>query len=210
MTCAFTFPLGPWIINWVSWHTRKELQTGEGSGLYSVNPFNNNPVHISVMYMHTLFFQNSITYEKVKVLVAQLYLTLCDRMAHSPPGSSVHGIVQARILECVALPFSRRSSQPRDGTQVSCIAGGFFTVWAIYVWIAVYFYLQQWYSDAAKAVASHFFPSWSLVLIAHPSCDRDQKHCCYEHLGGVIVSMWNDPRHPDFFLQSKQHLDYKR
>ena len=210
MTCTFTFPLGPWIINWVSWHIRTELQTGEGSGLYSVNPFNNNPVHISVMYMHTLFFQNSIIYEKVKVLVAQLYLTLCDHMDHSPPGSSVHGILQARILECVALPFSRRSSQPRDGTQVSCIAGGFFTVRAIYVWIAVYFYIQQWYSDAAKAVASHFFsflvPGFDCTSIVW----QRSKNYCYEHLGGVIVSMWNDPRHPDFFLQSKQHLDYKR
>jgi len=46
----------------------------------------------------------------------------------SPPGSSsVHGILQARILEWVATPF-RGSSQPRDQTQVSCIAGGFFTV----------------------------------------------------------------------------------
>ena len=47
----------------------------------------------------------------------QLYLTLC-----SPPGSSVHGIFQARILECVALPSSRGYSQPRDQTCVSCIS----------------------------------------------------------------------------------------
>ena len=43
----------------------------------------------------------------------------------------VHGILQARILEWVAFPFFRGSSQPRDSTQVSCIAGGFFTIWAI-------------------------------------------------------------------------------
>ena len=43
---------------------------------------------------------------------------------------SVHGILQARILEWVAFPFSRGSSQPRDRTQVSCMAGGFFTSWA--------------------------------------------------------------------------------
>jgi len=42
----------------------------------------------------------------------------------------VHGILQARILEWVAFPFSKASSQPRDWTQVSCIAGGFFTSWA--------------------------------------------------------------------------------
>ena len=48
----------------------------------------------------------------------------------SPPGSSVYGILQARILEWVAIPFSRGSYWPRDRTQVSCIAGRFFTVWA--------------------------------------------------------------------------------
>ena len=52
---------------------------------------------------------------------------LCDPMDCSPPGSSVHGILQARILEWVAMPSSRGSSRPRDRTRVSCIAGGFFT-----------------------------------------------------------------------------------
>ena len=47
-------------------------------------------------------------------------------MACSPPGSSVHGILQARILEWVAIPFSRGSSPPRDWTRVSCIPGRFF------------------------------------------------------------------------------------
>ena len=51
----------------------------------------------------------------------------CDPMDCSPPGSSVHGILQAGILERVAMPSSRRSSQPRDRTHVSCVAGGFFT-----------------------------------------------------------------------------------
>ena len=66
---------------------------------------------------------------KVKVLVAQLCLTLCDSMDSSLPGSSVHGILQARIREWVAMPSFWRSSQPRDRTQVAHIAGGFFTVW---------------------------------------------------------------------------------
>jgi len=48
-------------------------------------------------------------------------------MDHNPPGSSVHGILQQRILEWVAIPFSR-SSPPRDQTWVFCIAGGFFTI----------------------------------------------------------------------------------
>ena len=67
---------------------------------------------------------------KVKMLVAQPCPTLWDPMDCSLPGSSVHGILQARILKWVALPFFRGSSQPRDRTQVSHIASGFFTVWA--------------------------------------------------------------------------------
>ena len=51
--------------------------------------------------------------------------TLCNLMNHSPPSSSVHGILQARILEWVAIPFSRGSSRPRGQTQVSHIAGIF-------------------------------------------------------------------------------------
>ena len=53
------------------------------------------------------------------VLVAQLCPTLCDPVDYSPPGSFVHEILQAGILEWVAMPFSRESSQPRDQTQVS-------------------------------------------------------------------------------------------
>ena len=60
--------------------------------------------------------------------VAQPCLTLCDLKDCSPPGSSVHGTLQARILEWVAMPSSRGSSQPRDQTQVFHIAGRFFTV----------------------------------------------------------------------------------
>ena len=61
----------------------------------------------------------------VKMKVAQLCLTLCDPMDYT-----AHGILQARILEWVAVFFSRGSSQPRDWTQVSHIVGGFFTSWA--------------------------------------------------------------------------------
>ena len=59
--------------------------------------------------------------------VAQACLTLCNPMDCSPPGTSVHGILQARILEQVAISSFRGSSQPRDQTWVSCIAGRCFT-----------------------------------------------------------------------------------
>ena len=57
----------------------------------------------------------------------QSCLTLCDPMDCSPPGSSVHGVLQARILEWVSMPYSRGPSRLRDQTWVSCIAGRFFT-----------------------------------------------------------------------------------
>ena len=61
--------------------------------------------------------------------VTQLYcLTLCNPMDCRPPGSSIHGIFQARILEWVSISFSRGSSWPRDRTWVSCIAGRLFTI----------------------------------------------------------------------------------
>ena len=62
--------------------------------------------------------------------VAQSCPTLCEPMDCSLPGSSVHGIFQAVVLDWVAIPFSRGSSQPRDRTQVSHIVDRRFTVWA--------------------------------------------------------------------------------
>ena len=64
------------------------------------------------------------------VLVTQSCPTLCNPMDCSPPGSSVHGIFQARLLEWVAISFSRGSPQPRNRTQISWIAGRFLTLWA--------------------------------------------------------------------------------
>ena len=70
---------------------------------------------------------------QVKVLVTESCPTLCDPMDYSLPASSLRGILQARIMEWLAIPSCRRSSQPRDQTQISCvfcIAGGFFSQWA--------------------------------------------------------------------------------
>ena len=69
-------------------------------------------------------------WKKVKVLATQSCLTLGDPMDCSPPDSSAHEILQARILEWVAIPFSKGSSWPRDWIRTSCIVSRFFTVWA--------------------------------------------------------------------------------
>ena len=64
------------------------------------------------------------------MLVTQSCSIFCDPKDYNLPGSSIHGILQARILECIAIPFSRGTSQPRVWTLVSCIAGWFFIIWA--------------------------------------------------------------------------------
>ena len=61
--------------------------------------------------------------------------TLCDPMDCSLPGSSLHGILQARVLEWVAVSFSRGSSRPRDQTRVSCIPGRRLNLWATRGWV---------------------------------------------------------------------------
>ena len=87
--------------------------------------------HSSSVTQELLSFQFRNQESEVKGLVAQLCLIVWDRVDCSPPRSSVHGILQARILEWVAISFSRGSSQPRGWNWVSCIAGGLFTVGAI-------------------------------------------------------------------------------
>ena len=94
-------------------HTQKQHRT-EGSCWYA---FPN---------ITCLFRQFHLSCLEGLVKVSQLCPTLCDHM-----DCIVHGILQVRILEWVAFPFSRGSSQPRDWTQVSCIAGRFFINWGI-------------------------------------------------------------------------------
>ena len=77
------------------------------------------------MYFH---LSQERSESEVKLSVAQSCLTLCDLMDCSPPGSSVHGILQASILEWLVIPFSRGSLQPRDWTWISCNAGRFLTI----------------------------------------------------------------------------------
>ena len=73
-----------------------------------------------------------IRWKPCACLVSQLSPTLCNPKDCSPPGSPVHGDSQARILQWISVPSSRGSSQPRDQTQASHIAGRFFTIWVIW------------------------------------------------------------------------------
>ena len=75
----------------------------------------------SLVHFELIFYESE---------VAQSCPTLCNPVDCSPSGSSAHGILQARILKWVAISFSRGSSWPRDRTQVSCIAGRRFNLWA--------------------------------------------------------------------------------
>ena len=114
------------------------------------------------------------------MLVAQSCLTLCSPMACSPPGSSVHGILQARILEWAAILSSRGSSQPRDRTQVSHIAGRFFTFWATsngYEWGAIAFSGLTCYIFINLTIGGIF---WILLHIHTPL----QYSCLENHVDG--------------------------
>ena len=131
------------------------VPSGTGSGTHSGGPwwkplFSKSVFGAKQLSSHALFSLESLNSPKfhkwrekvswhvwvfpsendVKVLVVQSCWTLCDPTDFRPPGSSVCGILQARTLECVAIPFFRESSQPRGQTWVSCIAGQFFTFWA--------------------------------------------------------------------------------
>ena len=77
------------------------------------------------------FINKSVTWEVMEDKnLKSKFGRFCDSMDCSPPGSSVHGILQARIVEWVAVPFSRGSFQARDWTQAFCSTGTFFTNWA--------------------------------------------------------------------------------
>ena len=116
--------LVPWILFSLKLHTTSDESVWLCDLPISI------PVYSAASKCAFSFLKNDSTNWFQKGNVAQLCLTLCNPMNCSCPGSSAHGILQARILEWVAMPSSRGSSQPRNQTWVSCITGGFFTVWA--------------------------------------------------------------------------------
>ena len=130
----------------------------------------------------------------VLCLVAQTCPTLCDPMACSPPGSSVHRLFQARILEWVAISFSRRSFQPRDQTWVSCITGRFSTTEPPGKPKAFIMFMHLPCRDSIKqclvfySKEAHKINLWgSVTLSIQPRCTMvclSLRHCQSPYLGG--------------------------
>ena len=120
---------------WISWMMWNEVKL---SILH--NPYGNTMmkvVHVLISVVRKLAQRGHVAFQFIQLvnintccchcLVAQLCLTLCNPTDCSPQGSSVCGISQTRILEWVAISFSRGSSWPRDRTHISCVTGWFFT-----------------------------------------------------------------------------------
>ena len=101
-----------------------------------------------------------------KCEVTQSCLALCDPMDYSLPGSSVHGTFQARVLEWVAISFSRGSSQPRDWTGVSHIARRRFTIWA------------------TREALSQYYKTLFLISVAVPWITSPESY-------NLIMNAWN-------------------
>ena len=138
-----------------------------------------------------------------EVLVTQSCLILCHPIDWGSPGSSVHGILQARILEWVAGPFSRRSSRLRDWTWVSCIAGRFFTIWATKV--ALKKYQRTWKPTVTferrigHSVRLCKLSHWLLSLMCECACEMfsvrssavwDSSTYLHSSLVSSRVSLW--------------------
>ena len=107
------------------------------------------------------------------VLVTQLCLTLCNPVDYSLPDSSVHRILQTRILEWVAIPFSKGSSHPKDQTQISCIAGQILDS-------------LSHQGSPCSASNSSINPISSIFKI-HPESSYFSRFCCHHYFFWIIA-----------------------
>ena len=112
--------------------------------------------------------------EKVKVLVTQSCPTLCDPMDCSPPGSSVHGILQARIPQWVSISFSEGSSHPRDRSHISCVSCiGRWILYHCTTWL-------HFYSPQAFPLLFLLFPPPRMLVLQVPTrlTPSSSSHLC--------------------------------
>ena len=131
----------------------------------------------------------------VSLSVAQSRPTLCDPMHCSPPGSSVHGIFQARLLEWVTISFSRGSSRLRDQTRVSCTAGRFFTIWAtreaLFFFLLIFLYAP---TNSLRSFHTSCHQSPSVVFLV-----GYQWHFAWGSSFGWLSRTLQDVKHPWHF-----------
>ena len=111
----------PWTATWVAWNNCVNYQVIIQVCMTAFLFFGQNPCECIYVYIH-IAYSGYILYLKVEGLVAQSCPTIWN-----PPGSSIHGILQARMVEWVATPFCRGASWPKLWTWVSCTVGRFFT-----------------------------------------------------------------------------------
>ena len=130
----------------LAWHCGKS----PGSESYTLM-FKSQPLISSEIFRSYFFIWEIKIKISNRIVAWESCPTLCDPRDYSLLGSSVHGILQTGILEWVAMPFSRGSSWSRDQTQVSCIAGRFFTIWATRKAQLIYM----------KCIRQHLAQSWN-------------------------------------------------
>ena len=120
-------------------------------------------------------------------LIPKSFLTLCDPRDCSPPGSSVHRIFQARILEWVAISFSRGSSWSWDGTQVSCIGRQILYHWAIK---ETHELLTQTYHTVRGWMDSRSLdPPWSVLFWLCCTATSNAELCLKRHQERVLAHL---------------------
>ena len=151
----------------------------------------------------------------VCVLAAQSCPILCDPTDCSPPGSSVYGILQASILEWVAISFSRGSSRPKDWTQISCIAGRFFTIWATREGMKdpnMKLY-QTWklaaclgYVPAPEHSTSPRGPCWTVRAIGSVLMEDQHQNIKSSGIRSMEQLPWAHPRHATLSLDSVSRI----
>ena len=156
-----------------------------------------------VKLLQPAFWMSQILFHELKASVAQSYPILCDPMDCSPPVSSVNGIFRQ---EYWSIPFSKGYSLPRDQTQVSCIAGRFFTIWAtgeapFFPYTYSYCRLQNLYPLVLNCWKPCFHLIWSL--------DR-RENSMKQHLSGSAY-LWRQAPVGKIMLEriQKIQLDVK-
>ena len=162
--------------------------------------------------------QHTINMNKVSE-VSQSCVTLCDPMDCSLPGSSTHGILQARVLEWVAISFSRGSSQSRDWTWVSHIARRCYTIWATrealfqHEIFDIKFYSSQFFISSVHGVLCFWFQnvthfclllcilaSTTFILVPDPSSHQSStRTSAFSYASCPSLSEW------PFFVECFHH-----